>query len=175
MATKFGVDRSTICKILKRKSEWLAVGEHDEHQFVRGRVMFPDVEALLQPWLDNNQVSGDRISDKEIILKAKEAAQSLGIGEDRFKASNGWVMHYKRRHGIQKGVCGREQTNPKTTSSSLQIRYDRTQNRYFEERNNNAHLHTQYTGTEKTNEARREDDLPAEATKVVRSFFTISY
>lgn len=43
------------------------------------------------------------LSDASIRTKAKEVARSLEIGEDKFKASSGWVENFKQRHGIRGG------------------------------------------------------------------------
>lgn len=39
-----------------------------------------------------------------IRTKAKDAAKDMGIGEEKFKASAGWVENFKHRHGIRKGI-----------------------------------------------------------------------
>lgn len=44
------------------------------------------------------------ISDHMIRTKAKEVALEMNIGEDKFKASAGWVENFKHRNNIRKGV-----------------------------------------------------------------------
>ena len=39
-----------------------------------------------------------------IRTKAREVAREMDIGEDKFKASAGWVENFKHRQGIKKGV-----------------------------------------------------------------------
>lgn len=65
---------------------------------------FPEVEASLVTWLEQCRVTKTLISDVMIRTKAKEAAKIMDIGEDKFKASAGWVENFKHRHGIKKGV-----------------------------------------------------------------------
>ena len=36
--------------------------------------------------------------------KAKEIAKDLKLGEDKFKASAGWVENFKHRNNIVKGI-----------------------------------------------------------------------
>ncbi|KLO03863.1 hypothetical protein SCHPADRAFT_897490 [Schizopora paradoxa] len=104
LATQFEVDRSTISKILKSKEKWLSIGE-DAKDVVKHRfAKFPAIDFLLIPWLVECRYAGAVLSDKEIAIKAKEIARSLGIGEEEFKASGGWVEHFKQRQGIHDGV-----------------------------------------------------------------------
>lgn len=44
------------------------------------------------------------MSDIEIRTRAKEIAKERGIGEDKFKASAGWVENFKHRNNIKKGI-----------------------------------------------------------------------
>lgn len=39
-----------------------------------------------------------------IRQKARDTTRELGIGDDRFKASSGWIENFKQRHGIRKGI-----------------------------------------------------------------------
>ena len=55
-------------------------------------------------WLNQCRDTKTLISDVMIRTKAKEAAKVLMIGEDKFKASAGWVENFKHRHNIKKGV-----------------------------------------------------------------------
>lgn len=59
---------------------------------------------MLQDFLESSRESKTLISDVMIRTKAKEAAKMMNIGEDKFKASAGWVENFKHRHGIRKGV-----------------------------------------------------------------------
>jgi hypothetical protein len=44
-----------------------------------------------------------QLTDASIRMQAKLTAQKLRIGEDKFKASSGWIENFKHRHGIKKG------------------------------------------------------------------------
>lgn len=65
---------------------------------------FPDIEAELVQWLIEVKRNRIQLSDALIRAKAKETASALGITDDRFKASSGWVENFKHRHGIRQGV-----------------------------------------------------------------------
>lgn len=65
---------------------------------------FPDVELSLRGWLSDCKKQNVPITDNMIRQKAKDTARELGIGDDKFKASSGWIENFKHRHGIRKGV-----------------------------------------------------------------------
>jgi hypothetical protein len=64
---------------------------------------FPLIEDELVAWLVEASRHNMQLTDASIRLQAKLAAQKLRIGEDKFKASSGWIENFKHRHGIKKG------------------------------------------------------------------------
>ncbi|KAL4250782.1 hypothetical protein ABKN59_006091 [Abortiporus biennis] len=104
IARVFGVERSTISKILKNKTKWLNVPEETPILLARQRpTKFPFLENKLEKWLKHEGRSMV-LSDNVIREKAKEIAKELQWPEEKFKASSGWVENFKHRHGIRKGV-----------------------------------------------------------------------
>jgi len=65
---------------------------------------FPDVEEQLHKWLLECKKNSVILTDAMIRQKAKETARYLGISDDKFKASSGWVENFKHRHGIRGGM-----------------------------------------------------------------------
>lgn len=67
---------------------------------------FPALEKRLLIQL--KQCSRDTppvtLTDQLIRNKAREVAKDIGITEDKFKASSGWVENFKHRHNIRRGV-----------------------------------------------------------------------
>ena len=66
---------------------------------------FPRLEFRLEGWLEKLRAQGNiNISDAMLRSKAKEIAKDLKLGEDKFKASAGWVENFKHRNNIVKGI-----------------------------------------------------------------------
>ncbi|KAF7299191.1 HTH CENPB-type domain-containing protein [Mycena indigotica] len=112
IARQFGVERSTVSKILKNKTKWLNIDVNETLKIAKHRPSkFPEIEVDMVKWLlecrDNNVI----LSDAQIRNKAKEIALSLGVGEDRFKASSGWIENFKHRHGVKAGIWQGEGKN----------------------------------------------------------------
>ncbi|KAI0926737.1 hypothetical protein AcV5_007446 [Taiwanofungus camphoratus] len=111
IAAHFGVERSTISKILKHKAKWLHVPEHEENPVAKQRPSkFPHLERCLERWLIDCRNKSIILTDSLIRTKAKEVARNMGLGDDRFKASSGWVENFKHRQGIRRGVFHGEGT-----------------------------------------------------------------
>ncbi|THH20539.1 hypothetical protein EW146_g842 [Bondarzewia mesenterica] len=105
IALKYGVERSTISKIIKQKNKWLSVVENEEHRVAKHRPSkFPEIESELVKWLVECRDRKVVLSDAVIRSKAKEVAKALQIPDDKFKASSGWVENFKHRHGIRRGA-----------------------------------------------------------------------
>jgi hypothetical protein len=51
---------------------------------------------------------GDVISDTALREQARAIARQLGIGDDQFKASGGWIENFKQRHKIRRGKFANE-------------------------------------------------------------------
>nr|GAT58783.1 predicted protein [Mycena chlorophos] len=105
IARAFGVERSTVSKILKNKQKWLNIDVNETLKIAKHRPSkFPEIEEDMVKWLlecrDNNTI----LSDAQIRNKARNIARNLGVLEDRFKASSGWIENFKHRHGVKGGI-----------------------------------------------------------------------
>jgi len=127
----FGVERSTISKILKDKDRWLNISEEDESNeqtskhrygpsyplltffissidflfyFVPYRPSkFPEVEEEMLKALQGWSDRSMNITDQLIRTRALEIATFLGISPEKFKGSSGWIENFKHRHDIKRG------------------------------------------------------------------------
>lgn len=116
IAQRFGVERSTVSKILKEKKNWLniedGVAEPPRHRPPK----HPRLEEEMLLWLKELSDAGETITDAKIQKKALEIAEELRkkygtIGSEKgkdkdesFKASAGWIENFKRRHHVKGGV-----------------------------------------------------------------------
>nr|CDI56900.1 -dna-bind-domain-containing protein [Melanopsichium pennsylvanicum 4] len=104
IANEFGIERSTVSKILKQKDKWLAIDPRsDAAKIAKHRaVKFPAVEDRLTRWVAQSKAQGEPIRDSHIRTEALRIARELGLGEDKFKASGGWIEKFRERHAIPK-------------------------------------------------------------------------
>jgi hypothetical protein len=99
LAKEYGLDRSTITKILKQREKWLAIDPNSNYakQKTQKSPKFPQIEEALSRWLSANLSSGNSVSDAQLQEKALEFAQNYGL-RNEFQASNGWISKFKNRH-----------------------------------------------------------------------------
>lgn len=104
IAVRYGVERSTISKILKEKERWLNVPD-DGFEKIRVSKQrpskFPQIEQAMLVWM---QTAEQALTDNLLRTRAREIAREYDIDPDVFKASAGWVENFKQRHGIRGGV-----------------------------------------------------------------------
>ncbi|CAE6423679.1 unnamed protein product [Rhizoctonia solani] len=102
IAIKYGVERSTISKILKHKDKWLSLDTNPRKSIpVKHRPSkFPEIETELLKWVKQCQENGTNITDTRIKAKAKECAAEIGLPEGKFKASSGWIENFKLRNNL---------------------------------------------------------------------------
>ncbi|PCH40002.1 CenpB-DNA-bind-domain-containing protein [Wolfiporia cocos MD-104 SS10] len=119
IAREFNVERSTVSKILKEKDRWLNVKDDEKLLVSKYRPSkFPHLESQLESWLQECSRNEILLTDALIRTQAKKVALELGLTEDKFKASSGWVENFKARHGISKGVW---RGNPQRARENVQI------------------------------------------------------
>ncbi|KAI0328866.1 CenpB-DNA-bind-domain-containing protein [Cubamyces sp. BRFM 1775] len=105
VAARYGVERSTVSKILKQKSRWLSLTEDEEVHVAKLRPSkFPDLERRLAEWVKGVSAQGTILSDALLRQKARQIGDQQGYTADKFKASSGWLENFKHRHGIRRGV-----------------------------------------------------------------------
>ena len=111
----FGVERSTVSKILKNKQKWLGVNidntlgslSEASRRMVKaakhraGR--HPELEDLLMQWGRQETRKNIRLTDEQVREKALQFADSLHILPSAFKASAGWLENFKERGGFRNG------------------------------------------------------------------------
>lgn len=102
IALKYGVERSTISKILKNKDKWLTVDTHTRKPVMPKHrpSKFPEIETELLKWVKECQENRTVITDTRIKVKARECAADIGLPEGKFKASSGWIENFKVRNNL---------------------------------------------------------------------------
>lgn len=109
IALRYGVERSTISKILKNKDKWLSLDTHSSRKSIPTKhsspvcirpSKFPEIETELLKWVKECQENGTNITDTRIKTKAKECAAEIGLPEGKFKASSGWIENFKIRNNL---------------------------------------------------------------------------
>ncbi|CAG8794663.1 5208_t:CDS:1, partial [Gigaspora rosea] len=104
LSAEYSCDRSTISKILKEKDKWLAIQmtEPQEKKKTNQPAKFEELENAMNIWMRRVLSQNGILSDGILQVQAKKFAELLGIPEDNFKASHGWLDRFKKRYEVQK-------------------------------------------------------------------------
>ncbi|XP_054631460.1 tigger transposable element-derived protein 4-like [Dunckerocampus dactyliophorus] len=93
--------RTQILNILKRKQEWIEEFQSnmplDRKRKVR-KTANDELNAILYEWFKDSTARQLPVSGPLLQEKAKEIATQLQL--DEFKASNGWLDAFRRRHNV---------------------------------------------------------------------------
>ncbi|XP_007890259.1 tigger transposable element-derived protein 4 [Callorhinchus milii] len=109
LAVIYGIGRTQVGSILKRKAEYMTAFEENQRPD-RKRVclnsQYEDIDKLTWKWFQrarglNMPVSGPMIQEIALIFAAS-------LGKPAFKASNGWLGRFKSRHNIGSAIVSGE-------------------------------------------------------------------
>ncbi|MCJ1317733.1 hypothetical protein MMC15_003060 [Xylographa vitiligo] len=96
----FGVERSTVSKVLRNKDKYLFLDDGSRSPVKRSKGKFPDLEKALSNWARNHQRQGLPLSDCIIRDKARLFATTVGNSESHLKISDSWLEKFKRKHHL---------------------------------------------------------------------------
>ena len=101
LADLYGIGRTQVGSILKRKAEFLEAFQGNAQPFkkrFRSAFQYPDIDRLTWEWFQQARQLGVPVSGPLIQEKARMFASLLG--HVQFKGSSGWLDSFKCRHSI---------------------------------------------------------------------------
>ncbi|XP_041378529.1 uncharacterized protein LOC121390706 [Gigantopelta aegis] len=131
LAQMFGIGKSQVQTILKRRPEILKAYEQncvsDRKRFGK-RAENDDVNKLTWEWFQEmSKTQGMQVNGPMLQDQAKQYAKQLGRND--FKASNGWLASFRKRHNILSSEQGLSTQEP-TKISSWKDNLKRTMSKY---------------------------------------------
>ncbi|KAF2463290.1 CenpB-DNA-bind-domain-containing protein [Lindgomyces ingoldianus] len=97
----FGVERSTVSKVLRQKEKYLYQDDGSRSPIKRSKGKFPDIERALSNWARNHQRQGLPLNDAMIREKAKFFATTVGNSESHLKANSAsWLEKFKQKNNL---------------------------------------------------------------------------
>ncbi|KAF2651988.1 CenpB-DNA-bind-domain-containing protein [Lophiostoma macrostomum CBS 122681] len=97
----FGVERSTVSKVLRQKEKYLYQDDGSRSPIKRSKGKFPDIERALANWARNHQRQGLPLNDNIIREKAKFFASTVGTTDSHVKASStSWLEKFKQKNNL---------------------------------------------------------------------------
>jgi len=87
--------------LLQQKDKWLNYDVDQRKKRIRERApRFPQIEEGLWMWCLGAMHASIFVTDAILLEKAGLIATQLGVNNETFRKSNGWLNQFKTRHGI---------------------------------------------------------------------------
>ncbi|KAM0249043.1 hypothetical protein ACHAQJ_009211 [Trichoderma viride] len=105
IGAKFGVERSTVSKVLRHKEQYLKRDpEPDSSALKRLKGKHPDFDRTLSNYVRRQQQRGFEVKDDDIMEQARLFARASGSQEGVLTSINSnWLLKFKQKHGIGAG------------------------------------------------------------------------
>ncbi|KJZ74101.1 hypothetical protein HIM_06550 [Hirsutella minnesotensis 3608] len=104
IGAKFGVERSTVSKVLRHRDQYLKREQDADFAFKRAKGKHPDFDRTLSNYVRRQQQSGFDVKDDEILEQARLFARASGNQEGLLGTLTGnWLQKFKQKHGIGVG------------------------------------------------------------------------
>ncbi|KAJ5084597.1 hypothetical protein NUU61_009176 [Penicillium alfredii] len=97
----FGVERSTVSKVLRQKEKYLNPDDGSRSPIKRAKGRVPDIEKALSNWVRNYHRQGFPLNDEMIKEKALFFASTCGCPEGKEKVlTTSWLEKFKNKNGL---------------------------------------------------------------------------
>ncbi|OGE57610.1 hypothetical protein PENARI_c001G06392 [Penicillium arizonense] len=115
----FGVERSTVSKVLRQKEKYLNPDDGSRSPIKRAKGRVPDIEKALSNWARNYQRQGYPLSDEMIKEKALFFASTCGCPEGKDKVlTAAWLDKFKHRNNLLGAKVRRGSADVRSGSNS---------------------------------------------------------
>ncbi|KAK5696023.1 hypothetical protein LTR97_008443 [Elasticomyces elasticus] len=96
----FGVERSTVSKVLRQKEKYLFQDDGSRSPIKRAKGRTPDVEKALGVWARNQERKGLPLTDEAIREKARAFASTSTTPEIQQSWSSSWIEKFKQKNNL---------------------------------------------------------------------------
>ncbi|RAK99041.1 uncharacterized protein BO80DRAFT_143604 [Aspergillus ibericus CBS 121593] len=115
----FGVERSTVSKVLRQKDKYLNPEDGSRSPIKRAKGRVPDIEKALSNWARNYQKQGYPLNDEMIREKALFFASTCGSSDGKEKVlSTSWLEKFKRKYNLMGARNRKSSFSVKSESAS---------------------------------------------------------
>lgn len=122
LARAFGIAKSNVCRVLKRRAEYVSVFRSETFSGARKRKLREsetrELNALLAAWLQDRVLRGRPVTGALLQAKARQIAPLLRPPLTAFTASNGWLHSFQRSYvSLAKPCLAPPKPKPKLTAA----------------------------------------------------------
>ncbi|KAK4634180.1 hypothetical protein CLAFUW4_00637 [Fulvia fulva] len=96
----FGVERSTVSKVLRQKERYLFQDDGSRSPIKRTKGRSPDIERALAVWAKNQERRGLPLTDELIRDKARAFSATTTTTENHVTLSSSWIEKFKLKNNL---------------------------------------------------------------------------
>ncbi|KAI5369656.1 Putative HTH CenpB-type DNA-binding domain, DNA binding HTH domain, Psq-type [Septoria linicola] len=96
----FGVERSTVSKVLRQKEKYLFQEDGSRSPVKRAKGRSPDIERALAVWAKNQEKKGNPLSDDLIRAQARAFAATTTTPDNHVALSSSWIEKFKLKNNL---------------------------------------------------------------------------
>ncbi|TKA68584.1 hypothetical protein B0A55_08379 [Friedmanniomyces simplex] len=96
----FGVERSTVSKVLRQKEKYLFQDDGSRSPIKRAKGRSPDIERALAVWAKNQERKGLPLTDEVIREKARAFASTTTTPENQQLWNSSWIEKFKQKNNL---------------------------------------------------------------------------
>ncbi|PHH68449.1 hypothetical protein CDD80_7515 [Ophiocordyceps camponoti-rufipedis] len=101
IGAKFGVERSTVSKVLRHRDQYLKREQEPDFALKRAKGKHPDFDRTLSNYVRRQQQRGFDVKDEGLMEQARLFARASGNQETLLNSlTTGWLHKFKLKHGI---------------------------------------------------------------------------
>ena len=99
-ARELNIAESTLSVMVSQEAKILRQVEECVKSIREREGNFPKIEDALWTWCEHVINNRGPLHDEVLVTQGLQIARELGIPLNEFKASQGWVYNFKKRHGL---------------------------------------------------------------------------
>lgn len=96
----FGVERSTVSKVLRQKEKYLFQDDGSRSPAKRPKGRSPDIERTLAVWAKNQEKKGNPLTDELIKQQARAFMATTTNPDDSVVLSSSWIEKFKLKNNL---------------------------------------------------------------------------
>lgn len=100
IGSRFGVERSTVSKVLRQKEKYLSHDDGSRSPAKRLKGRSPDIERALANWAKNQEKKGVPLSDELIRHQARAFSATSSNPESASTLSSSWLEKFKFKNNL---------------------------------------------------------------------------
>lgn len=103
LVEKYKISLGAVTNIIKRRDEYISDYESNQNKETKRKIksgMAQQIDEAVYEWFCCQRAKRIPISGPILQERGRQIAEELGLPSGEFKASNGWLSRFQKRHSV---------------------------------------------------------------------------